>query len=160
MVWLSGDIHPYVAAARDRGRVMAILYCPLATSLRSLAIIIPIHPHLWSLASRFATVSYNYHMYAYNAECWRRCPYPIIIIYTAFRLKNGCDNMATMPCKWASMEGQCLFALYQGKCMGCAGTWSHNRTIVRLFKQKPLRQDRYHGLQMSVKGASTIVGLV
>jgi hypothetical protein len=46
-----------VTAARDPGRVMAILYSRLATSLRSLAIILPIHLHLLSLPSTFATVS-------------------------------------------------------------------------------------------------------
>ena len=45
-----------VTAARDPGRVTAILYSRLATSLRSLAIILPIDLHLISLASTFATV--------------------------------------------------------------------------------------------------------
>jgi len=45
-----------VTAARDQGRITAILYSRLATSLRSLAIILPIHLHLLSLASTFATV--------------------------------------------------------------------------------------------------------
>ena len=61
-----------------RGRVTAILYSRLATSLRSLAIILPIHLHLLSLASTFATVSYNYHTYAYEAEHRRTCPYKAI----------------------------------------------------------------------------------
>ena len=51
-----GVITPGVTAARDPGRVTAILYSRLATSLRSLAIILPIHLHLLSLASTFATV--------------------------------------------------------------------------------------------------------
>jgi len=51
-----------VTVAHDQSQVMAILYSRLATSLRSLAIILPIHPHLRSLASKIATVSYNYHM--------------------------------------------------------------------------------------------------
>jgi len=63
-----------VTAARDPGRVMAILYSRLAASLRSLAIILPIHLHLLSLASTFATVSCNYHTYAYEAERRRTCP--------------------------------------------------------------------------------------
>jgi hypothetical protein len=67
-----------VTAAGDPGRVIAILYSRLATSLRSLAIILPIHLHLRSLASTFATVSYNYHTYAYEDERRRMCPY----IYT------------------------------------------------------------------------------
>jgi len=45
-----------VTAARDPGRVTAILYSRLATSLRSLAIILPIHLHLLSLISTFAPV--------------------------------------------------------------------------------------------------------
>jgi len=45
-----------VTAARGPGRVKAVLYSRLATSLRSLAIILPIHLHLLSLASTFATV--------------------------------------------------------------------------------------------------------
>jgi len=48
------DIH--VTAARDPGRVKAVLYSRLATSLRSLAIILPIHLYLLSLASTSATV--------------------------------------------------------------------------------------------------------
>jgi len=39
-----------------RGRVTAISYSRLARSLRSLAITLPIHQHLMSLASTFATV--------------------------------------------------------------------------------------------------------
>jgi len=57
---------------------MAILYSRLATSLRSPAIILPIHLPLLSLASTFATVSYNYNTYAYEAERRRTCPYTII----------------------------------------------------------------------------------
>jgi len=45
-----------VTAARDQGRVTAILYSRQAMSLRSLAIILPIPLHLLSLASTFATV--------------------------------------------------------------------------------------------------------
>jgi len=67
---------------------MAILYSRLATSLRSLAIILPIHLHLLSLASTFATVSYNYQTYAYEAERRRTCPYIII----AFSV-NGCVSL-------------------------------------------------------------------
>ena len=64
-----------VTAARDPGRVMAMQYSRLATSLTSLAIILPIHPHLPSLASTFASVSYTYHTYAYEAERRRKWPY-------------------------------------------------------------------------------------
>jgi hypothetical protein len=45
-----------VTAARDPGRVTAILYSLLTRSLRSLAIILPIHLHLISLTSTFAIV--------------------------------------------------------------------------------------------------------
>jgi len=45
-----------VTVARYSGRVTAIPYSRLATSLRSLAIILPIHLHLLSLVSTFATV--------------------------------------------------------------------------------------------------------
>ena len=64
-----------VMATRDCGRVTAILYSQLATRLRSLAIILPIHLYLLSLESMFATVYHNYHTYAYKAERWRTCPY-------------------------------------------------------------------------------------
>ena len=53
-VWECRNCHT-VTAAGDPGRVTAILYSRLATSLRSLAIILPIHLHLLSLASTFAT---------------------------------------------------------------------------------------------------------
>jgi len=56
------------------GQVTAILYSRLATRLRSLAIILPIHLYLLSLESTFATVYHNYHTYAYKAERWRTCP--------------------------------------------------------------------------------------
>jgi len=46
-----------VTAARDAGWVLAILHSRLATSVRSLAIFLPIYLHLTSLASTFATVS-------------------------------------------------------------------------------------------------------
>jgi hypothetical protein len=45
-----------VTATRYHGRVMAIVYSRLATSLRSLAIILPIRLHLISLASTFVTI--------------------------------------------------------------------------------------------------------
>jgi len=45
-----------VTAARDPGRVAAVQYCRLATSLRSLAILFPIHLHILSLVSTLATV--------------------------------------------------------------------------------------------------------
>ena len=50
------DERDNVTAAHDPGRVTAILYSRLATSLRSLAIILPIHLHILSLASTFATI--------------------------------------------------------------------------------------------------------
>jgi hypothetical protein len=68
-----------VTAARALGRVTAILYSRLATSPRSLAIILQYiytcyhsHPHL-------QPNSYNYHTYAYEAERWRKCPYTMIV---------------------------------------------------------------------------------
>jgi hypothetical protein len=67
-----------VTATRDCGRVTAILYSRLATRLRSLAIILPIHLYLLSLESTCATVYHNYHTYAYKAERWRTCRYTII----------------------------------------------------------------------------------
>jgi hypothetical protein len=45
-----------LTAARDLGWVTAILYSWLATSLRSVVIILPIHLYLLSLASTFATI--------------------------------------------------------------------------------------------------------
>jgi len=81
-----------VTAARDLGRVTAYLYSRLATSLRSLAIILlhfytyyHSHPHL-------QLYTYNYHPYAYEAELRRTCPYTIIafsvngyVLLTGFR---------------------------------------------------------------------------
>jgi len=55
-----------------------MLYCWLATSLRSLAIILPIHQLLRSLGSTFAPVWYNSHTYAYEAERRCTCHYTII----------------------------------------------------------------------------------
>jgi len=48
-----------VMVARDLSWVTAFLYSRLATSLRSLAIILPIHLDLLSLASTFATGSHQ-----------------------------------------------------------------------------------------------------
>jgi len=59
-------------------RVTAVLYSQLATRLRSLPIIIPIHLCLLSLESTCATVYHNDHTYSYKAELWRTCPYTII----------------------------------------------------------------------------------
>jgi len=69
-----------VTATRGCGRVTAILYSRLATRLRSLAIILPIHLYLLSLESTFATVYHNYHTYAYKAERWRMCPYSVLVL--------------------------------------------------------------------------------
>jgi len=73
-----GNLRIPVTATRDCGRVTAILYSRLATRLRSLVIILPIHLYLLSLESTFATVYHKYLTYAYMAECWRMCPYTII----------------------------------------------------------------------------------
>jgi len=64
-----------VMAARDPGPGNGHLYSQLATRLRSLATILPIHLYLLSLESTFATVYHNYHTFAYKAERWRTCPY-------------------------------------------------------------------------------------
>ena len=45
-----------VTVARDPGLVTAVLDSGLATSLRSLLILLPIHIQLLSLASTFATI--------------------------------------------------------------------------------------------------------
>ena len=74
------ESHNIVTATRDCGRVTAILYSRLATRLRSLAIILPIHLYLLSLESTFASVYHNYHTYAYKAQRWRTCPYTIIAV--------------------------------------------------------------------------------
>lgn len=55
-------------------RIIAILYSRLATSLRLLAIILPIQHYILSLESMFATVYHMYHTYAYEVEYW--CPWP------------------------------------------------------------------------------------
>jgi len=68
----------HVTAARDPGPSNGHLYSQLATRVRSLAIILPIHLYLLSLESTFATIYHNYHTYAYKAERWRTCPYTII----------------------------------------------------------------------------------
>jgi hypothetical protein len=65
-------------AARDPGRVTAILYSRLATSLISLAIILLYLYTYCHSHPRLQPYSYNYHTYAYEAERWRTCPYTII----------------------------------------------------------------------------------
>jgi hypothetical protein len=68
-----------VTAARDPGRVTAILYSRLATSLRSLAIILPIYIYTYYHSHpRLQPYSYNYHTYTYEAERRHTCPYTII----------------------------------------------------------------------------------
>ena len=61
-----------------RGRVTAILYSRLATSLRSLPIILLYIYTYYHSHPRLQLYSYNYHPYAYEAERWRTCPYTII----------------------------------------------------------------------------------
>jgi len=65
-----------LTAALNPGRVLAILNNRLAMSLRYPVIIYPLHKHLLSLTSTFATISYNHYMCACEAECWFTCPYP------------------------------------------------------------------------------------
>jgi len=74
----SASLRAAVTATHDCGQVTAILYSQLATRLRSLAIILPIHLYLLLLESTFATIYHNYHTYAYKAELRRKCPYTII----------------------------------------------------------------------------------
>jgi len=52
-----------------------------------------------------------------------------------------------------------ILAFHFGKCYGWAATLSHNRTTACLSGKKCIQQHRYHVLKMSIKGASTIVGL-
>ena len=65
-------------AARDPGRVTAILYSRLATSLRSLAIIFLYIYTYYHSHPRLQPYSNNYHTYSYEAERWRTCPYTLI----------------------------------------------------------------------------------
>jgi hypothetical protein len=58
-----------------QGQVTAILYCQLATSLRSLAIILLLSYTYYHSHPRLQPYSYNYHLYANKAERWRKCPY-------------------------------------------------------------------------------------
>jgi len=67
-----------------RGRVTAILYSRLATSLRSLAIILLYLYTYYHSHPRLQPYSYNYNPYAYEAERRRTCPYTII----AFSVKG------------------------------------------------------------------------
>jgi hypothetical protein len=64
-----------VTAARDPGRVTAILYSRLATILRYLAIILLYICTYYHSHPRLQPSSDNYHTYAYEAERWRTCPY-------------------------------------------------------------------------------------
>jgi len=50
-------------------------------------------------------------------------------------------------------------ALHHEKCMGCAATLSHNRTIGRRSRRKSLRQHSYYVWKMIVNRASTTSGL-
>jgi len=76
----------------DWARIMAILDSPLTMSLRSLAIFLPIHLHLLSLASTFATISYDYHTYEYEAQRWHICPHRSIRCTASHDYGNGYGN--------------------------------------------------------------------
>ena len=65
-------------AARDQGRVTDILYSRLATSLRSLAIILLYIYTYYHWHPRLQPYSNNYDTYAYEAERWRTCLHSII----------------------------------------------------------------------------------
>ena len=73
---------------------------------------------------------------------WRH--WTIIKLSATFLHKNGCEYIATMSYKCASMERQRLLALHLGKCKGCVATLTHNRTIGRLSRQKCLQQNCNH----------------
>jgi len=65
-----------VTAARDPGRVTAILYSRLATSHRSLAIILPRHIYIYYHSHpRLQPYANIYHTYTYEAECRHACPH-------------------------------------------------------------------------------------
>jgi len=64
-----------VTAARDPGPGNGHLDSQLATRLRSLAIILPIHLFYYHSSPRLQPYTYNYHTSAYKAEHWRTCPY-------------------------------------------------------------------------------------
>jgi len=70
-----------VMAARDPGRVTAILYSRLATILRSLAIILLYIYTYYHSHPRLQPYSNNYQTYAYEAERWRTSPYTILSSY-------------------------------------------------------------------------------
>jgi len=75
-------------AARDPGQVMASQYSRLAMSLRSLAIILLYIYTYYHSHPRLQPYSNNCHMYAYEAERWRTCPYTIIACSV-----NGCVSL-------------------------------------------------------------------
>ena len=67
-----------LTGAGDPGRVTAIVYSGLATSLRSLPMILPIYIHPYYRSHpRLQPCSYNYHPYTYEAERRHTCPYTV-----------------------------------------------------------------------------------
>jgi len=78
---MSSGVKLSVTAARDPGRVTAILYRRLATSHRSLAIILPRHIYMYyHWHARLQPYSNKYHTYTHEAERRHTCPYSIIAL--------------------------------------------------------------------------------
>jgi len=68
-------MQPKRSARKEGDNVTAFPYSRLATSLRSLAIILLYIYTYYHSHPRLQPYSTNYHTYAYEAERWRTCPY-------------------------------------------------------------------------------------
>ena len=82
----------------------------------------------------------------------------LIELSAAFLGKNGRDNNTTMSWKWVSTERQRLMALHVAKFNGCTVMLTHTCTTSRLSRQWFWWQQSCYVLNMSVNGASMIVG--
>jgi len=126
-----------LAVTRDCCRVTANEYSRVPMRLRSLVIILPIHPYLISLDCTFATVYHNYHSYSYQAECWHMCPYTIIassvngyVALTAFREFTPVSE----PQPHVTIKIS-TFQIHFGKHDHCRA-WSLNQFNIRLSQEK------------------------
>jgi hypothetical protein len=145
-----------VMAARDPGRVTAILYSRLATSLISQAIILLYIYTYYHSHPRLQPYSYNYHTYAYEAERWRMCAYTIIALWvngyvslTGFREFTPFPTRDTMK---STIENTALQTRYRSIIPA-----KHRALIIPSFNWATWRQQSRVQRPIGARGASLAI---
>ena len=139
-----------------QGRVTAILYSRLATSPRSLAIILLYIYTYYHSHPRLQPYSYNYHPYAYEAERWLTCPYTIIAFsvngYVSLVVVREFTPFPTRDTIESTIENTVLQTRYQSIIAG-----KHEALIVPSFNWATWQQRSRVQRRIGTRGISPAI---